>query len=167
MSQPPAKPSPKSEIAKAAKLRRVRRLSYILDNAIPIPGTSYRIGIDPLLGLLPGGGDILGSGFSAYIVLEAALLGLPRETLVRMALNIVLETLAGTVPVVGDFFDATWKANVKNIALLEAHLDSPRQSQKADWWFIILLLGGLMLFVIAIAALSIVILRLLWQVINF
>lgn len=167
MSQPPAKPSPKSEIAKTAKLRRVRRLSYILDNAIPIPGTSYRIGIDPLLGLLPGGGDILGSAFSAYIVLEAALLGLPRETLVRMVLNIVLETLAGTVPVVGDFFDATWKANVKNIALLEAHLDSPRQSQKADWWFIILLLGGLMLFVMAIAALSIVILRLLWQVINF
>jgi hypothetical protein len=159
-------PSPVPGNSKAARLKRLRSLSYILDNAIPIPGTSYRVGLDPILGLIPGGGDILGSAFSAYIVLEAALLGLPRESLVRMASNILFETVVGSVPVLGDIFDVTWKANVKNMALLEAHMNSPKQSQRADWWFIILLLGGLMLVVLGIAAISIIILRLLFQAIG-
>lgn len=166
MSQTPPKPPRRSADAKSARIKRLRSLTHILDNAIAIPGTSYRVGIDPLLGLLPGGGDILGSALSGYIVLEAALLGLPREALVRMVVNILFETLVGTVPLLGDFFDATWKANAKNMVLLEAHLASPRQSQRADWWFIILLLGGLMVFVIGIAALSIFILNLLWQAIS-
>lgn len=158
--------APEPGNSKAARLKRLRSLSYILDNAIPIPGTSYRVGLDPILGLIPGGGDILGSAFSAYIVLEAALLGLPRESLVRMASNILFETVVGSVPVLGDIFDATWKANVKNMAMLEAHMNSPKQSKRADWWFIILLLGGLMLVVLGIAAISIIIVRLLFQAIG-
>lgn len=166
MSQPPSHSSHQSIEAKTSTLRRLRRLSYMLDSAIPIPGTRFRFGLDPLLGLLPGAGDFLGTALSAYIVVEAARLGLPRPALVEMVSNILFETVLGTVPVVGDFVDAGWKANVKNIRLLEEHLDVPQQRrQKADWFFIALLLGGLLLIVMLVAALSAMILRWLWSAI--
>jgi hypothetical protein len=158
--------SPITTNSKAARLKRLQSLSYMLDNAIPIPGTTYRVGIDPIMGLLPGAGDLLGTVFSAYIVLEAALLGLPRASLVRMVVNILLDELVGTVPVVGDWFDFAWKANTKNMQLLEAHLAAPQSSQRADWWFIILLLGGLLLFVLGITAISLFILGKIWQLIG-
>jgi hypothetical protein len=151
---PPKLPSVSAE-SKVLVLKRIRTLSHLLDNAIPIPGTTYRIGIDPLLGLLPGAGDILGAGLSAYIVLEAARFGLPRATLARMAFNIASETALGSLPVLGDFFDATWKANTRNIALLETHLDRPRPNQATNWWFLILLLTGLMVFVIGLVVLGV------------
>ena len=166
MSQPPPYSSDQSIEAKTSTLRRLRRLSYMLDSAIPIPGTRFRFGLDPLLGLLPGAGDFLGTALSAYIVVEAARLGLPRPALVEMVSNILFETVLGTVPVVGDFVDAGWKANVKNIRLLEEHLDVPQQRrQKADWFFIALLLGGLLLIVMLVAAISAMILRWLWSAI--
>jgi hypothetical protein len=132
----------------------------VLDNAIGIPGTRYRIGLDPLLGLLPGAGDFLGTAISAYIVLEAARLGIPRAALVQMVSNIIFDTLMGTVPVLGDLADVTWKANTKNLALLEEHLEvPPQQRQQADWLFLALLLGGLLLVVMAVAAISVMIVR--------
>lgn len=146
---------------KAITLKRLRSISNLLDNAIPIPGTNYRVGIDPILGLIPGGGDTISAFLSAYIVLEAAQLGVPREALVRMVYNIILDSVLGSVPVLGDLFDATWKANAKNLALLESHLASPVPSRKVDRVFIILLLVGLILIVMAITFLSVVIFRLL------
>lgn len=162
MSQPSRPPID----AKISTLRRLRRLSHLLDNAIPIPGTPYRVGLDPLLGLLPGGGDFVGSALSAYIVIEAARMGLPRGTLAQMVKNILFETVFGSVPVLGDLVDATWKANAKNIALLEEHLEVPQQRQQVDWLFLALLLGGLLLVVMAVAAISIIILRWLFSAIN-
>jgi len=166
MSQPPLKPDSRPLDPNAAKLNRLRSLSHLLDNAIPIPGTTFRVGIDPILGLLPGAGDFMGIAFSAYIVVEAALLGLPRQTLIRMVFNIILDELVGTVPVVGDWFDFGWKANTKNMALLEAHMASPQSSKRADWWFIILLLSGLLLFVAGITAISLFIFGKLFQLIS-
>ena len=156
MPQPYSNPSPMSagKNSDAATLERLRKLSNLLDNAIPIPGTPYSIGLDAILGLLPAGGDILGGAISAYIVFASARLGLPKETLVRMVLNIVFDTVVGTVPVMGDLFDVAWKANSKNMDLLETHLKYPQPSKKADRSFIILLLAGLILFVIAVAVLS-------------
>lgn len=138
----------------AATLERLRKLSNLLDNAIAIPGTPYSIGLDAILGLLPAGGDLLGGVLSAYIVFASARLGLPKETLVRMVLNIVFDTVVGTVPVLGDLMDVAWKANSKNMELLEGHLKYPQPSKKADRSFIILLLVGLMLFIIAVAVLG-------------
>ncbi|MBE9129833.1 MULTISPECIES: DUF4112 domain-containing protein [unclassified Coleofasciculus] len=161
MSQLPHQPSGTPINIKTSVLKRVRRLSYLLDNSIPIPGTSYRIGIDPLLGLVPGAGDFVGMALSAYIVLEATRLGLPRATLVKMVSNILFETVFGSVPVVGDVLDATWKANARNLALLEGQLDIPKypSQKRRDWWFVGLLLLGLFLVVIIIAAISIVFLK--------
>ncbi len=149
--------------SKAIVLRRLRQLTDVLDNAVAIPGTNYRVGIDPLLGLLPGGGDTLGAILSAYIVLQAAQLGAPRPTLVRMVWNILLDSLVGTIPLLGDLVDVAWKANTKNMALLEAHMRSPYNRQKTDTWFVYLLLGGVILVAIAISFTGVFILTQLFK----
>ncbi len=141
--------------SKLKTLKRLRNLSHLLDNAIRIPGTPIRFGLDPLLGLIPAGGDIAGALLSAYIIFSAAQLGVPRKSLVQMVSNILLETLVGTVPIVGDVFDAAWKANVRNMELLETHLDAPTSERKANTLFIVLLLVGLMVAVLAIVGVSI------------
>ena len=166
MSRPPIQNSPTntSNKSQAASLRRLRRISHLLDNAIPIPGTKHRIGLDPILGLIPGGGDLVGSIFAGYVVFKSAQMGVPQETLLKMAANIVFDTVAGTVPVAGDLFDVAWKANVKNIELLDAHLGSPEQGKKADWLFVAALLLGLILIVGSVIFLSVMIFGWLFRV---
>ncbi len=150
---------------RSVALHRLRSLAHILDNAIPIPGTPYRVGIDPIVGLLPGGGDLVMAAFSVYIVWESARLGLPRSTVTRMVSNLVFDTVIGSVPVAGDLFDVTWKANSKNVRLLEAHIDSPQHQKKADKGFVLLLLFGFLALVIGIAALSVFVIGLVWHAI--
>lgn len=148
------------------KVNRLRRLSHLLDNAIPIPGTGYRVGIDPILGLLPGGGDTVAGALGAYIIVEAARMGLPRKVVGQMVGNIIFDSLVGIVPVLGDLFDVGWKANVRNIALLEKHLHLTPHNRKSDRFFIIGLIIVLTLIVIGFAALTVAIIRWLWNVIN-
>jgi hypothetical protein len=111
-----------------ARLRRIRLLSRLLDEQFRIPGTTYRVGLDGLLGLIPGVGDAAGALLSAYILSEAIRLGAPRTVLLRMVANIGIDTVVGAIPVVGDIFDMAWKANKKNAALLHAYLASQRTS---------------------------------------
>lgn len=144
-------------------LNRLRSLSRTLDTAITIPGTSYRIGLDPIIGLIPSIGDYVGAGLSAYIILAAAQLGTPQPLLYRMAINVLLETIIGTIPILGDLFDVAWKANVKNIKLLEAYLSSPRRTERVNWFFTASLLLGLMVVVIGMTALTVLGLRWLFQ----
>ncbi|RLM90786.1 DUF4112 domain-containing protein [Halobellus sp. Atlit-38R] len=112
--------------ATADRLARLRRLSRLLDSAIEIPGTNLRIGLDPLLGLLPVVGDAPTTAASAYVVAEAAALGAPRATLARMCLYLLVDAVFGSVPLVGDAFDVLWRANDRNVRLLEARLADPR-----------------------------------------
>ncbi len=135
------------------RLQRIRQLSHLLDEAILIPGTNKRIGLDPIIGLFPGGGDTVGMLLSAYIVVEAALLGLPKATLLRMVLNIVIDGLTGTVPIFGDLFDAISKANTRNLKLVDAHVDQPQFQAKVDLFFIICLVIVLAMMVASFAAL--------------
>lgn len=107
---------------RSAAVTRLRALSRLLDSSLRIPGLGYRIGLDPLIGLIPGFGDAVMLIPSLYIVLEAYRLGAPRSAVVRMMLNIGVETLFGAVPFLGDIFDATFKANTRNLYLLERHL---------------------------------------------
>lgn len=151
--------------ARIARLERLRRLSFLLDNAIRIPGTSYRIGIDPLLGLIPGGGDTAGLFLSSFIVLEAARMGASKSTLGAMAFNILLETVAGIIPGLGDLFDATWKSNVRNIEILEQHLNLPQVTPGRNRWFAILLILGLVAVLLGCGYLSFRILQ--WIVQSF
>jgi hypothetical protein len=108
-----------------AAVDRMRFAAYVLDEGVRVPGVDYRVGIDPLLGVLPGAGDVLSGGFSLYIVLEAARLGVSYATLLRMIANISVDVVAGTVPVAGDLFDAVWKANKRNVALFLSDVSDP------------------------------------------
>jgi hypothetical protein len=110
-----------------AALRRMRAVARVLDDAVRVPGTNVRVGLDPLLSALPSPvSDAVGAGLSLYIVLEAANLGVPYTTIVRMLANVALDFAVGSVPVVGWLFDAVWKANRRNVALVERHLEGAR-----------------------------------------
>lgn len=137
-------PSELTPAAEEAALGRVRRLAYLLDDSIPIPGLG-RVGIDPLLGLIPGVGDAAGAVLSAYVLLEAGRAGAPRPVLLRMAANVAVEAVVGAVPFLGDLFDAGWKANSRNVRLLNRWLESPRATTRASAGFALLLAAGVLL----------------------
>ncbi len=136
------------------ELASLGRLSRVLDGAIRIPGTGIRIGLDPILGLIPGLGDWAGAIGSGYILVRAAGLGVARSTLLRMAGNIGLDFVAGTVPMFGDLFDFGWKANERNMTLLRAHLEAPERRRRADHSFVVLLVVGLGLLFLLCVGLS-------------
>jgi hypothetical protein len=107
-------------------LRRLERLAIVMDSAIVIPGTRFRFGVDALLGLFPGGGDVVGAALSGYIIYESWRAGVPPAGIARMIANVAADTVIGAVPVAGDLFDAYWKANLRNIDILRAHLAQRR-----------------------------------------
>ncbi|WP_435098252.1 DUF4112 domain-containing protein [Halorubrum sp. N11] len=109
-----------------AAVKRMQIVAYVLDEGIRVPGIGYRIGIDPLLGILPGAGDVLSGGISLYIVAEAARLGVSYATLLKLIANISLDVVVGTIPVVGDVFDIFWKANKRNFKLVIDDLTTDR-----------------------------------------
>lgn len=110
----------------SAAVARLRRLAQVFDAGIRVPGTRWAIGVDPLIGLLPGLGDAIGAAVSTYILLQAARCGASTPVLLRMLGNIAVDAVGGSVPLLGDVFDAVWKANLKNVDLLERYLDDPR-----------------------------------------
>ena len=99
-------------------LRQIRTLSDLLDSKFAIPGTNFRFGIDPIIGLIPGVGDAVTVAFSAYILSQAQRLGLPRHVMARMVFNVLIDALLGSIPLVGDVFDVLFKANRRNLKLL-------------------------------------------------
>ncbi|MBW4558575.1 MAG: DUF4112 domain-containing protein [Trichormus sp. ATA11-4-KO1] len=111
--------------AQAITLKRLRQISRILDKIVTIPGTPIHIGLDPIIGFIPIGGDFLGFMLSSYIIIEAARLGVPKTILGRMLLNVIIDSLVGTIPAIGDLFDFAWTANEYNIKLLEENLHFP------------------------------------------
>lgn len=150
----------------AARTKRVRMLGKLLDNSIPIPGTPWKIGFDPIIGLIPGIGDLVGAALSGYIILEAARANASTLTLARMLMNVGIDTLVGAVPALGDVFDAAWKANTKNVALLERHLALQPESiteRRAVTGAAIGAIVALVLIVGAGLALGILVARLLWN----
>ncbi|WP_225198360.1 DUF4112 domain-containing protein [Gluconobacter oxydans] len=104
------------------RLDRIRRLAWLLNSAARIPGLRLRAGLDTLLGLLPGGGALIGTALSLYIVWEGRRMGVDRQTVQRMLGNVAIEAVVGLVPLAGDLFDTVFKADLRNIALIEAAL---------------------------------------------
>ena len=140
-------------------------LGQLLDNSIPIPGTERRFGLDAVIGLIPGVGDMIGGVLSGYIILEAARARVPTVMLVRMLGNVGIDTLVGVVPLLGDVFDAAWKANTKNVVLLQGHLvtsDEPSTGPRSAIGASLLALAVLALIVIGGIAVAIYLGRLLW-----
>lgn len=109
-------------LSRAERVARLDALATLLDTAFLIPGTNIRFGFDAIIGLVPGIGDLVTTVMSLYIVREARALGAPRLLLARMLVNVAIDGLVGAVPVAGDVFDVAWRANRRNMALLQKHL---------------------------------------------
>lgn len=140
-------------------LETARRLAWLLDDLVRIPGTNIRVGIDPLLGLLPGGGDVAGGLASAYTIVAASRLGAPPSVILRMAGNVALDLLLGAVPLLGDLFDVGWKANRRNVALLERFVGTPQPVRRQSRLLLALVLIALALMLVGVIALSVAIVR--------
>lgn len=118
----------------------LRKWSVLLDSAFRVPGTRVTFGLDPLLGLVPGFGDLTTPLFSALLLVHAVRLRIPRVVLLRMLINAAIDLGVGVIPVVGDFFDVGWKANVRNLALLERHARPGTEPGAGDWVFVLLVI---------------------------
>ena len=116
----------------------MRRWARIFDSAFRIPGTQITFGIDPILGLFPGIGDLASPIFSLFLLWHGARLRVPKIVLARMGLNAAIDAGAGAIPVIGDLFDFAWKANAWNLALLEKHAMPGQRASSADWLFVII-----------------------------
>lgn len=114
-----------------ATKQRLERLAWWTDEAIRLPG-GYRIGLDGIIGLIPGVGDVAGGLVSSYIVLEARHAGVPRRKLFKMVWNILLELVIGSIPIIGDLFDFMFKANKRNVELLHKSLEQQEQEARPD-----------------------------------
>jgi Domain of unknown function (DUF4112) len=111
-----------SPAERAKILKRITRIAKVMDTAIGIPGTRFRFGADSIIGLIPGAGDLVSMGISVYTLTLAAKLGAPKPLLVKMAANIAIDTGLGSIPVLGDIFDAYFKSNSRNLQLLQDYL---------------------------------------------
>ena len=141
-------------------LARLRWLGNLLDNSIQVPGTNFRFGLDTIIGLVPGVGDLAGGALSLYIIVEAARMGCPATAARRWA-TVAVDALVGAVPVLGDLFDAGFKANLRNLALVQQHVDRPVASQTSSRRFTAVLAIGVLLLLAAGVALGILVVRLL------
>jgi hypothetical protein len=168
LNQREARPSARPEVlpqepSLGPRSRRVSRalsdenldlLSHLLDDWFRIPGTNIRFGLDGIIGLIPGFGDIAGGLASCILIVAAWVRGVPYVTLARMMVNLGLDVIIGAVPFFGDVFDVAWKANRRNYALLTRHVREPRQHTWRDWLFLLsLLLVALSIFLVPVVLL--------------
>jgi len=149
---------PESEAERGLR-ERLNFLAWLLDSSIPIPGTRLTVGLDALIGLFPFIGDLLGVVASSYILAQANRMGVGRAILARMAFNVAIEGVVGIVPIAGDVFDAAWKANQKNVRLLDAWAERPHATRRASRLFLALLMLALIGFFVACGALTYLLLR--------
>lgn len=133
------------------RVREVRLIARWLDEAFRVPGTDLRIGLDPLVGLLPGVGDVVTSLASAYVLVAAWRLGAPAVLVARMGLNLALDALVGAVPLLGDLFDAGFKANLRNARLLEEWVAAPGEARRASGLVVAAVLLGALVVVASVA----------------
>ena len=142
-------------------LAAIRRWARLLDSQFRIPGTSLTFGLDPIIGLIPGVGDLVGPIFGLLVVAHAWKMRVPKVVIARMLVNAGLDALLGVIPLFGDAVDVFWKANQANVQLLERHAFERRPAGTADWLFV----GGAVLIALALIALPVLIV--LWILMAF
>jgi Domain of unknown function (DUF4112) len=147
--------------AKLAKTQRqLDDLAWLMDNYFKIPGINWRFGLDSIIGLVPGAGDILAGIIAVFIVLRALQFKLPGIVIVRMILNTLLDVTVGAIPFIGDLFDLFFKANTRNMALFHKYSGEPATSTTAHWLFIGGLALGFFLVFAMVAAVTLYLIRL-------
>jgi hypothetical protein len=151
---------PNRSVAPSFDDETLSMLASLLDDLFRVPGTAIRFGLDPLIGLVPGIGDLITSAASFLIILSAWQRQLPRVTVARMVANVAIDTAVGAIPFIGDAFDVAWKSNRKNLSLLQrGSMNTIRRQDWRDWLFLL----GVIVVMLVLAALPI---TLLWFVIH-
>jgi len=133
----------------AAALTRYTLLTQLFDQAFRVPGTSWRFGLDAILGLIPGAGDLVGALVGAYGILVGRQLGAPSAVQGRMLLNLAIDAIVGAVPLLGDLFDFAFKAHVRNRVLLERWLAQPRATHRTSVASLLAIFLGLLAVIAA------------------
>lgn len=158
---------PPEEKQKRAQLEPIFRwLALIMDDLLRVPGTRFRFGLDPLIGLFPGIGDTASAVASALTLIQAARAGLPKIVLARMSLNVLINELIGIIPGIGDAFSFWFKSNRRNYELLQRHMSARPPARRSDWVFVIAVLAVLLLVVIAGIVVSALVLGALFKLLN-
>jgi hypothetical protein len=134
----------------AASPADMEALAWLLDNSIPIPGTGRRIGLDAVIGLVPGVGDVVSGGLGILVVARGVQVGLPGVVVARMLANVALDFVIGSIPVIGDAFDLWFKANQRNVGLVRRYTLAPGASTAPQWGFFIAILAGMVLLAVAV-----------------
>ena len=137
---------------KEEKLIRLKRLSERLDNTFTIPGTKYKIGIEALIGAVPIIGDLIGGILASYIMYSGMKMGAPPRIIARMAVNIAIDFAIGSIPIIGDLFDLVWKANKKNVELIEETTLLNEETNKINYLIVATLIVGLIAIILAMLA---------------
>lgn len=146
--------------------KRLENLAMLMDNSIPLPGLKTRVGIDPLIGLLPWFGDAIGALISSYIIAAAARLGAPKAVLIKMAFNVTMDAFIGAIPGIGDLFDFAWKANSRNVRLLEHYVEQPHRTAVTSRLFVVALSLLLIGTIVFIGFLAFLLFRWLWSAVT-
>lgn len=141
-------------------------LAGLMDSAFVIPGTRIRVGLDPIIGLVPVVGDAIGTFVSAFIVMRCGALGLPRIIIARMAIHVLLNTLIGAIPIAGDIFSAWFRSNERNLDLARAWLANPKRATARDWMVVVGILAALCAAAFGILLLAAAILRGIWEIVS-
>ena len=154
----------RERVVETDRLWLARFLADLLDQRFTIPGTSIRIGFDPIVSLIPGVGDLLANLTGSLIVIIAAQLGVPKIVLARMGINVAINTLLGAVPIFGDVISIWYRSNVKNVELLERYVGRPsKRANSKDWLFVIALIVGLLVLLGGIVVFGIWLVKQIWQ----
>ena len=137
--------------------RRIGRVTRLLDELVSVPGTSIKVGLDPLVGVIPVVGDAVAAGVGAWVIAEAARFGIPRVVLGRMALNLLVDLGVGAIPLIGDVYDVLFRSNTRNLELFRRHALDPDASTRGERAFfaglLVLLVGIVWLALVAVGAL--------------
>lgn len=148
------------------RLRFARFLADLLDRRFRIPGTSIRIGLDPIIGLIPGIGDVAANLTGSMILLIGAQLGVPKIVLARMGINIAVNTLLGAIPLFGDIISIWYRSNVRNVTLLQRYLEQePRQAAVRNWLFVVGLVIALLLVMVGVLFAVIWLIKQIWMLV--
>ena len=151
-------PAAREGRSRAEVERSLEQLAFLMDGLLRVPGTGWRIGLDAIVGLIPGVGDFATTAVSLYILAAGVRYRVPKVTLLRMGANIAVDYLLGSIPFVGDLFDAAWKSNQMNVELLRRRAavtpEGAARGRASDWLFLAVIVAGLLVLLAGSLAVS-------------
>lgn len=147
---------------KGSRFDMSKKIAWLMDNSIRLPG-GLRVGVDGLIGLIPGVGDLVGGALSSWIIYIAYKKGAPKFILLRMTINALVDAAIGSIPIAGDLFDFIWKANSRNLKLLQDYEQNPKKTYRKNAATTSALIAGTVAVIILFISLIVILFRAVWE----